>query len=515
MALILEQVDQVYTGCSIPNVLDQYKYFVKYLSAVDAASSREFWCSQLEGAVPTPFSFSSSNGCKPLPSALEELYIPLLNQNHFGVTHSTIIRAAWAFLLGQYLNAQDVSFGATVSGRGTSIANIDSITGPTIATVPVRARIDSNAQIENFLLDVQAQATAMIPFQHLGLSEIQHLSEDARAACEFQALLVIQPRRGDANQITSSTGLRGRRISNDLSPFNVYALMIHFDIVDDGVDVIASFDAQVIEHCQMKRVLRQSKHIIMQLGQLTTNKRIADIPILNQDDRAELLSINKTVPEPLDECLHHLFEREVESRPSKEAVCAWDGSPTYTELNELSFRLAIRLRNDGETNGSRVAVCFEKSAWAVVSMMAILNAGRTCVCLDPDWPQERLQGIVQEVNATKILVSQWHLAKCTQINITTLVVKQSLMQEDFVIKTGLDVRVSPRSAAFIIFTSGSTGRPKSIVIGHTALATGGHARELNLGPASRVLQYSAFTFDVENFRHIHDLDSRWVCVYPI
>lgn len=499
LALILEQVDRLYTNFSISNVPDQYKFFVKYLTDTDASSSKEFWCSQLDGAVPTPFPLASFNGYKPSPSAIEELHIPMLNQTLFGFTNSTIIRAAWALLLGQYLNARDITFGATVSGRDTPIANIGSIIGPTIATVPVHIKLDGSALIETFLSEVQAQATAMIPFQHLGLSEIQNLSEYAQAACDFQTFLVIQPRTRDADHIHSPTGLLGRSMSKDLNPFNVYALMIHCDIVKDGIDVIANFDTQIIEHCQMKKVLQQFRHIIMQLGKLKMNNRLADIPILNPEDQAELLAFNKTLPEPIDECLHHLFEGEVQCQPNKEAVCAWDGSLTYTKLNELSSRLAVRLRNDGWTNGSRVAVCFEKSIWAVVSMMGVLKAGGTCVCLDPDWPQERLQGILQEVDATNILVSRKHLAKFAHVKIPTFIVTQALTQDDDVFKHTLDMKVSPRSAAFIIFTSGSTGRPKGIIIDHIALATGGHAQELNLGPDSRVLQFSSFTFDVGIF----------------
>ncbi|KAE8852448.1 hypothetical protein PTNB29_10457 [Pyrenophora teres f. teres] len=84
---------------------------------------------------------------------------------------STLIRAAWALLASSYTSSDDVVFGATVTGRNAPVAGIEAMAGPTIATVPVRVRVQHSHKVSEFLHSVQQQATEMIPYEQTGLHE--------------------------------------------------------------------------------------------------------------------------------------------------------------------------------------------------------------------------------------------------------------------------------------------------------------------------------------------------------
>jgi hypothetical protein len=84
-------------------------------------------------------------------------------------------------------------FGATVTERNAPIASIKAIIGPTIATIPVRVRIADDQTIPLFLEAIQQQATEIIPYEQTGLHHITKIGSDARHACSFQTLLVVQP----------------------------------------------------------------------------------------------------------------------------------------------------------------------------------------------------------------------------------------------------------------------------------------------------------------------------------
>ena len=79
------------------------------------------------------------------------------------------MQLAWANVIAHWTASNDVVFGVTVSGRGSEVEEIGNIVGPTIATIPLRVRIESNASIQNMLLAVQELTTTMKPFEQAGL----------------------------------------------------------------------------------------------------------------------------------------------------------------------------------------------------------------------------------------------------------------------------------------------------------------------------------------------------------
>lgn len=76
----------------------------------------------------------------------------------------------------------------------------------------------------------------MMAFESFGLQRIRKISADTEAAYQFQTLLVIQPpidqnialfEHGSKEEVTA-TFFNGFDVSDQLSDFNVYALMLVF-----------------------------------------------------------------------------------------------------------------------------------------------------------------------------------------------------------------------------------------------------------------------------------------------
>lgn len=79
------------------------------------------------------------------------------------------------------------------------------------------------------------------------------------------------------------------------------------------------------------------------------------------------------MPPPLNTCVQDLIELQSKRRPRNEAVCAWDGSFTYEELDRRATVLAKKLVVLGVSVGSYVPLMFEKSKWHVDSLLAVIN----------------------------------------------------------------------------------------------------------------------------------------------
>ena len=499
LSLILDQVQQCYEGVKLDTSMSSYKRFIKHLGDSNAEDSNRFWSSGLSGATSISFPRLPSATHRPCPSASTEYEVSCIENMQSGITTSTLLRVAWAILISRHTDAPDVTFGATVSGRDTAMLAIDEIIGPTIATVPIRIKLANAVLVKELLQETQQHAVQMIPFQHIGLSSIARLSRDARSACSFQTLLLTQPRQRKKAKSTSVLSMGDSDPSRDLSPFNIYALMIQCELEENRVKFLANFDPAVIEGQQMHRILRQFGHVLDQLSNSHLEKLVGQVQVISSVDSSEIFSWNNALPLAVNQCVHRIIERQAATWPNRDAICSWDGKLTYGELNKLSSQLAVHLESNGVGPESLVPLCFEKSLWATVSMLGILKAGGACVCLDPNHPCDRHQAILREINASFILVSPTQEEKLKNLVQERLIVDSSFLGSCE--ETDYDNRVSPENVAFVIFTSGSTGTPKGIVIEHSTISTGAVAfgEALHLGSDSRVLQFSAYTFDVGIF----------------
>ncbi|KAI9848835.1 MAG: NRPS [Sclerophora amabilis] len=492
--LVFEQVQRMYddeSGFEAP----PFNSFINFLTNTDAAASSSFWQSQLSGERPTSFP-------QP-PSATHQLNVEQISLHTVqisrkpksGIMMSTVLRAAWAMMVAQYSDSDDVVFGATLSGRNAPVSGVAKMLGPTITTVPIRIRLDRGRTIAQFLEDIQDQATEMIPFEHWGLQNISRLGPEARQAVDFQNLLVVQPA---AEMDTQPDLLGAEAVPIPMANFDTYPLIVECSVNEGKVDIETRYDGTLISTQQMRSMLRQFEHVIWQLNDESTDTTLSEVDLFGPEDDRQVREWNRNYPEVLEACVREIFQKQVLARPDAPAVSAWDGDFTYRELDSLSTKLAHYLVGLGVGPEMLVPLCFDKSRWAVMAMLAVSKAGGACVNLGPTHPLNRLRDIIQQANAKVVLAAPQHVHLFDGFNQKIINVQPSLL-EDLANPIGVDLpSISPTNPAVVLFTSGSTGKPKGIIIEHGSLCTSSqaHGSTWHIGPGTRVLQFAAYTFDV-------------------
>ncbi|KAJ6110810.1 NRPS-like protein biosynthetic cluster [Penicillium sp. IBT 16267x] len=232
--------------------------------------------------------------------------------------------------------------------------------------------------------------------------------------------------------------------------------------------------------------------------------------LLNKDEihikNQGLLSIwewNRILPTPVERCIDEMIEERTHAQPTAPAVCAWDGELTYRELDQLATQMASRLVRMGVGPDNIVPLCFEKSRWMTVAILAVIKAGAGFVALDPALPERRLLEIVGQVNATVLLSSLEHKVLGTRLvdNVVTLSSEAFPPLTDpnaDTIILATHRRPSPSSVIYVVFTSGSTGTPKGVVIEHRNVASALHHQVDRLGITanSRFYDFSSYSYDV-------------------
>lgn len=499
--LLFDRLDKAYKGHS-PSPDYTFKEFMTAVSNTDVEASRQFWTEYLAGATRNEFPSVVSMSKQPVADAslVHKITLPTSqckDEQMVGITMASIIRAAWGILIGSHSESEDVVFGGIVSGRNTHIPNADRIFGPAIAAVPVRIKGPNNSTtLVDFLGEVQTDSTSMITFEQAGLQHISRMSADAEAACDFHTLLVIQPTKSKKSPIDREEDLRA--VSEPEADFGTYALTLECRLGADNVGCTAHYDSSLVEEDQVQRILYQFESLVQQICTSPADKRVLDLNILSVCDQTSIRDWNAHIPPPVHRTLQDLLQDRITERPNHEAVCAWDGSFTFAELDQHADRLARRLRELDAQPEIFIPSFFEKSRWALVAMLGILRSGAAFFNVDPDQPANRIQLMVQKLKSTTIVCSpeQYEFCRSMGDKYNIVVMSENSPESKRSPTTSL-VEMSPDNPAYVIFTSGSTGEPKGTIITHRAFATGTltHTSALLVDKNTRALQFASWTFD--------------------
>ncbi|KAH8695213.1 hypothetical protein BGW36DRAFT_429095 [Talaromyces proteolyticus] len=505
MDITFEQIAyaMAHEGAVMPKPVP-FKNFIRFLqNQISDDSATKFWQEQFPANKDIPSKFPPvplGHQVVPHRACQSQLHVARPSGSKISVTN--YLRAAWGLVVARHLDSSDVIFGATLSGRNAPVQNISTINGPTMTTVPFRMTVpldDGETTIAQYLEAVEEQAVTMTPFEHTGLQNIQHINEHSRAAINNMVhRFAVELKPSDAIEAFDGIEI----VSADLpNGFYTDPLVIRNYAHDDGltIDVEAKYDYTLISCDEMRRLLDQYAHVVQQLIN-SPEKRLRDIQFISPKDIEEIIKWNGELPETVQECVHSLIAEQTTKRPEAEAICAWDGSYTFGELNSLTERLAAHLQGLGVGPEVTIALCFDKSKWNVVSMLSILKTGASYTALNPEYPAARLQSIIQDVQTPIVLCSPQHVNKFASMEPLIMRINDDFLESLPEPKVTVTSAVQPSNAAFIVLTSGSTGKPKGAVVEHRGIVSmqyyeGPH---VGMGPDTRTLQFAAHVFDVSN-----------------
>jgi len=236
---------------------------------------------------------------------------------------------------------------------------------------------------------------------------------------------------------------------------------------------------------------------------------VADAAIVSDDEVSALIERGEGERVDLGEqTVLEAFADVARRRPDDTAVVADDGTMTFSTLDADATRLANHLSRAGVAIGSRVAVRIERSALLPMLVLAVLRAGGVYVPLDPEYPIDRVTGMIEDAEPVLLLTSSaqferdraqgaaWTVPTVSVDADTALWRRQSAEATLLPAATGQDL-------AYVVFTSGSTGRPKGVAVSRIALRNlfQHHRAEMfdpaaaRLGRPLRVAHTAGLSFD--------------------
>ncbi|NEO76293.1 non-ribosomal peptide synthetase [Moorena sp. SIO4G3] len=416
-----------------------------------------------------------------------------------GATLFMTLLAALTTLLYRYSGQEDVLVGTPIANRNHQ--ELEPLIGFFVNTLVMRTRLESNPTFTELLTQVRqvalsAYANQDVPFEQL-VDELQ-IERSLSHSPLFQVMFALQ------NAPMKPLSMPGLTIA----PFPVENLRAKFDLTlmlwevetPQGIS-LQGFWQYNSDLFDSDRITRMVGHFQTLLGGIVSDpeQRIGELPLLTGAERHQLLvEWNDTKgPYPDDQCIHQLFEVQVDKTPNAIAVVYEAQTLTYQELNERANQLAHYLQSLGVTTETLVGICIERSLDMIVGLLGILKAGCAYVPLDPAYPSERKAFMLEDSNVT-VLLTQSTLVDGLPNSLLQVICLDrdwSVISQHPQQNPGSDV--SSNNLVYIIYTSGSTGIPKGVAIEHRGLLNliAWHQRAFSVTSVDRATQLAGPAFD--------------------
>ncbi|ARI83905.1 non-ribosomal peptide synthetase [Microcystis aeruginosa] len=479
LSLVIKDFLKIYQEISQNQVIaDQpvvsYRQYIAWLQQQEQKPAEEFWRQKLQGfTAPTPLVIERSANSKNsnvykkqqihFSDSTTATFQSFVRKNR--LTLNNLVQATWGLLLSRYSQETDIVFGATVSGRETSIAGIEAMVGLFINTLPMRIQVKPDTSALTLLKDLQAQLVESNQYSYSSLAEIQTWSEIPGGASLFDSIVVFENYPVDATAVLGNDSFCLENIQ--VSQQTNYPLTL-IVLPGEQLQVRISYDANRFDDGTITRLLG---HFQTLLEGIIANPeaQVSQLPLLTEFEKNQLLMDGHDPQSDysVTKCLHQLFEEQVKRTPDAVAVVYSGQQLTYNELNCRANQLAHYLQSLGVKPDQLVGICLERSLDMIVGLLGILKAGGAYVPLDPEYPIERLSFMLEDAQLS-VLLTQQKLGENLpqhQASIICLDTEWEKIAENS--PSNPENRVTPDNLAYVIYTSGSTGKPKGVLVNHS------------------------------------------------
>ncbi|MBO4815916.1 MAG: amino acid adenylation domain-containing protein [Clostridia bacterium] len=506
---IINYYDALKNGEEIPNekapsYLEYIESEKEYKKTDKFNKDKAFWnglFEEIPEVATIPSLNSSSNSCK----AKRKQFI--INKDLMDIIHEfckthkvsefNFFMGVLSIYLGRVSNLDDFVIGTPILNR--SNFKEKHTAGMFISVVPFKVSLE-DMNFVDFISKISKDFFNI--FRHQKYS-YQTLLEDLRKKHGnavpnlYNVMFSYQNMR--SNKQTAKTAYDSKwlfcnNISDDLE--------VHMYDINDTGNIIMAYDFKCDKY-KIEDIYSIHERILNIINQVLENGEInlKDIEIVTENEKRKLLyEFNNTKMDyPKNKTISQLFEEQVLKNPDNIAVIFGDKSLTYKELNEKANRLANYLLNNGANPKENIGIITSRSIESIIGIFAILNIGATYVPIDPNYPDDRIEYMINSSNISHILINPQEVYS---LNLNKNINLIEINEEKYIHyskNVSQEETIDSNNNLYIIFTSGSTGMPKGVTISHKNMINLiSYEKKCTslLNNAKKILQFATMSFDV-------------------
>ncbi|PJE23962.1 MAG: non-ribosomal peptide synthetase [Mycobacterium sp.] len=452
------------------------------------AQELRFWEENLSG-LPEPVALPTVRPYPPVadyrgahvtvdwPAQLQQQIARVAGEHN--ATSFMVMQAALAVLLSALGAESDVGVGFPIAGRRDPA--LDDLVGFFVNTLVLRVDLAGDPSFAELLAQVRRRSLEAyehqdVPFELL----VERLNPPRSLTRHPLVQVVLAWQNVPGQQFDPAAGLTLGDLHVTPKPLNTHSarMDLTFSLGEfwtaggepAGIRGGVEFRTDVFDAESIETLVECFQRVVAALT-ADPARPVSAVDLLDEVSRARLDGWGNramlTGPPTPSASIPAVWAAQVARSPAAVALTDGSRSWSYQEVDEAANRLAHLISRHGVSAGARVALLLERSAEAVVSILAVLKAGAAYLPLDPGWPSARLEFMLADATPTAVITTAGQRARCDGQLLAVIVVDEA--------NVGPDLEAGPNHAppppagddiAYLIYTSGTTGIPKGVAITH-------------------------------------------------
>ncbi|OBB23888.1 hypothetical protein A5792_31405 [Mycolicibacterium peregrinum] len=429
--------------------------------------------------------------------------IALLARQH-DATSFMVMQAALAILLSKLSASNDVAVGFPIAGRRDPA--LDGLVGFFVNTLVLRVDLTGDPTVAAVLEQVRARSLASYEHQDVPFEVLVDRLNPSRSLTHHPLIQVMFAWQNFAVKDTNESAAASLLDDVHLSPLSSDTHSARMDLAfsleerftEDGeragIGGMVEFRTDVFDAASIQSMIDRLRRVVVALT-IDPTRRLSSVDVLDDGERVLIDDVgNRAVLAESAQSVSvpELFAQQVSGSPRALAVRFEGRSMSYRELDEVSNRLAHLLSGRGVGPGDCVALLFNRSAEAIVAMLAVVKSGAAYLAIDPVVPDARIQFMMTDAAPSTAITTAELAGRLDEFDLPVIDIG------DARIESYPGTPLPPPDAtdiAYLIYTSGTTGTPKGVAVTHHNLTHLAASMPAGLPPSQAWTQCHSYAFD--------------------
>jgi len=520
--LLIKELNHFYQSITngsrdvLPELPIQYADYAAWqqsvLQSYEFKNSLAYWVQQLQGgdgilnlpmdAIRLPL--QSSNGKKQVFT----IPVPLTDKiRALGSSTDTslymLLLSVFQVLLFRYSNQTNFMIGSVISHR--SRRELEALIGLFSNTLVLKTDLSGDPTFQDLL--IRTKQVVLGAFQHQAVPfelivEKLNVKRELSHHPLFQVMFVYE----HSSEYFNIANIEGKKLEIE-SGYAKFDLTLFME--DNGASLVGTieYNADLFLPETINSYLESYLALLDQMV-IDSNLKISELPLVNERQATKLLSWQDNSGPAKNFCLHQHFEKWADVIPNDIAVSFMGHTISYKQLNQRSNDIAHKLIELGVQKNQPVAIMLEVGIDQIAALLAVCKSGGIFVCLDQQYPKQRLKQILEEVKPSCIIIDN-PSHKSHHRNLLSSQEEAGYQSVLFNLSEHGDrsaqgdewsnpnLELLPSDPVYIVYTSGSTGKPKGILQTHgcSSQYMEWQSNQFQIEPKKRMGQWASITYD--------------------
>ncbi|RJE90832.1 amino acid adenylation domain-containing protein [Paenibacillus sp. 1011MAR3C5] len=539
--ILVKELTELYSGSTLPELRVQYSDYAVWQEARFADSAYEehqrYWLDIFGGKLPV-LELPTDRPRPAMQSYRGHRYSFRLDAKttasarklarESGTTLYTVLLGAFAAMLARYSGQPEVVIGTPAAGR--EHADTHGMIGMFVNTLALRTRPANEKTVRDYVTElhshvIQALQRQAYPFEEL--VEQLKLDMDRSRNPLFDVMFILQ---NMDQAVMEGDGVVFREMPFEAGT-SKFDLTLEAMEREDEIELQLEYAADLFYEETARRMAECYTVLVREMcGK--RDQMIGELELMSTDEREKLLAsiaggalpVKATGRERSSDRMEMKVQEEMPDQPgdgnaaARLATAEWVGivqeverqaartpdaaaiqfgieTVSYAELNERANRLAHSLRAKGVGPERIVALMADRSPLMLVGILGVLKAGGAYVAIDPAYPKERIDWMLEDCGEALLLTEKAYAGRVSQAIVEWYLDEPELYAAD---RGNPEPVNKPGDLAYVLYTSGSTGRPKGVMIEHRGLShfISGFKNSMPLARGQGILAMASVSFDI-------------------